>query len=728
MKNFRLFGEWLTLLGVTILLVYVAWQRDWVDRLDFALLDMVSEQRLDAPSEDIVVVEIDDRAVSQIGNWPWDRERHAELLNQLSQYEPDTVIVDVLFVDPSDAESDYSLAREVGAAGNIVLAHTFAQQTGGVDDLAPVWPIPELTAAARDVGHVAVRPDSDGIVRRFALDLVIAGESYPHLSLVALKGAQLNGGTSRTDLTDLPNEPIIPMLAPGAYRSISAVDVMRGQVPREFLQDKIVLIGATAQGLGDRYAVPDHAGRIMTGVEIQANVLSALSQGLVIDEASASWAGGVMFASIILLFIGFWQLPPQWGLRVSLVLIATLIGLSAVMIINGLWLPVFPAILGILLAYPLWGWRRLTAVSSFLEAEARILMARPGANEPQSQSGFDMVAQQVSLMRGLIGATRERLAFLRRTLSASPDPMMVFDGEGRAVLMNERAESLFGLKADWNGLTLNELLAAKKAHRDPVKQEIQTADGRIFLVASSGVELEEQGKIVSLRDITYMREAEQQRSEMLEFLSHDMRSPQAAIVGLVGLPAKGMPIEERLERIEQQARRTLKLTDDFVQIARLEYEGIEPEETDLSALLHEALDRAYPLATRKSISLDAEIPADPLFCEVDPYSFSRAIDNLVGNALKFSPEGRSITMALSRDAQNGIVITVSDEGPGLPPERVENTFARFGSRESDAGPSAGLGLAYVKKVVDEHDGEIAVRTKEGEGTAFEITLPEAREC
>lgn len=724
MKSFRLFGEWITLLGVTILLVFIAWQRDWVERVDFSLLDLVSQQRLSEPSQDIVLVEIDDRALSAVGNWPWDRARHAELVRQLSTYDPQTIVIDILFVDPGDPESDGALAEAVAEAGNVVLAHTFAAQAGGVDDLAPVLPIPELAQTAEDVGHVAVRPDSDGIVRRFALKLNVGGESYRHMSRVAFDLAKPDAAQDARP----SGEPIIAMHGPGAFRSISAVDLLSAQVPREFLEGKIVLIGATAQGLGDRYAVPNHAGRIMTGVEIQANVISALLQDRTIREGSPTWTGALMFGTIILLFIGFWQLPPQWGLRVSLVLIAALILISGLLIMNGTWLPVFPAILGILLAYPLWGWRRLSAVSSFLETEARELMARPGSHVPQNQSGFDMVAQQVSLVRGLIGATRERLAFLRRTLSASPDPMMVFDEQGKAVLMNERAESLFGTESAWTGLALSEILAQSKATRDATKQEIQTVDGRVFLVASSSVELEEQGKIVTLRDISYMREAEAQRREMLEFLSHDMRSPQAAIVGLVGLPTNSMPIDERLERIEAQARRTLKLTDDFVQIARLEYEGIQPEETDLSALLYEALDRAYPLAQRKAISLAADIPTDPLFCLVDPYSFSRAIDNLVGNALKFSTGGKSITLGLSRDEHSGIVVTVSDEGPGLPPERVENTFARFGARETAAGPSAGLGLAYVKKVVDEHNGTIAVRTEDNIGTTFAITLPADRAC
>ncbi|MEL7190189.1 MAG: CHASE2 domain-containing protein [Pseudomonadota bacterium] len=708
------------MLAATLALVLAAWHQNWTARVDAALLDFASYVSLAEPNPDIVVVGIDDRSVSEIGNWPWDRERHADLIDQLASYQPDLIIFDVLFVDPGDPESDARLAQSIADAGNVVLPHSVSRVPNTEDETEPLMPLREFAAGAREIGHVFVSPDSDGIVRRFDFELDTSRGTHNHL----VKMAFLTLGGDGGHLPEAGTDPIAPMHQPGSFRDPSAVDIISGATPAAMLEGKIVLIGATAQGLGDRYAVSNYAGGIKTGVEMQASLLSGLMGDELITQVSAPISITVPVATIIVLFLVFWQFPPSWTLRASLGLIALLVACSFVLVVAAnLWLPVFPAILGILLAYPVWGWRRLTSVSRFLQVEAEAMGGINPERDPAHGRGFDPIAKQVSQVRGLIGETRERLSFLRRVLSGSPDPMLVFDADGGLILMNRRAETVFGDEVECTGKTLNELRDEQGAVLESDKQEIAFPDHRVFLLASSESEMTDGGQIVSLRDISTIRKNEQQRREMLEFLSHDMRSPQAAIVGLVGSSGQTLPQEERLARIEKQARRTLKLTDDFVQIARLEYEGVEPQETDLGALLHEAVDRAYTAAKRGKISFETQIPDEPEFCEVDPSSMSRAIDNLIGNAIKFSPEGEAVSVSLQRIDNNSILIEVADNGPGLPAERVKDTFARFGARDTEAGPSAGLGLAYVKRVIDEHSAHIDVETRKETGTRFQITLP-----
>ncbi|MDJ0643381.1 MAG: CHASE2 domain-containing protein [Erythrobacter sp.] len=720
MKNFRLFGEWCVLLAATLVLVMVAWHQQWTHRLDASMLDLASDMRLGEPSDEIVLIEIDDRSLTEIGNWPWDRDRHADLIEQLQAYQPKLIVFDILFIEPTSSESDGRLAKAIVDAGNVALPHTFAPAPGYSAELQPVLPLEGLRRGASDIGHVLVSPDPDGAVRRFALEYETSGGSYDHLA----KAVFLAAGSAPEVLPASESDPIVPMHSGGSFRTFSASDIVEGRAEADFIGNKIVLVGATAQGLGDRYAVSFHAGRIMTGVEIQANLLSAMLQGDLVYEVDAPIAASVLILSIVLLFLVFWQLPPKWTLRVSIGLIAVLgLASAALVVVLGRWIPVFPAIVGILVAYPVWGWRRLSSVSRFLDTEARAL--NRGKDEPDADgaTGFDPIARQVSLVRGLIGETRERLSFLRSILTASPDPMLVFDADGALVLMNDRAEEVFGSEASRAGLNFAQLLAGMRTVAHAHEQELQLPDGRSFLIASADIGLKEGGTIVSLRDITSLRSSERQRREMLEFLSHDMRSPQAAIVGLVGAAGQSLPETERLSRIEKQARRTLKLTDDFVQIARLEYEGVKPQETDLGALLHEAMDRAYPIAKRKRIAFEAAIPEEPEFCEIDPSSISRAIDNLIGNAIKFSPEGMKVGVTLERTVEGGLTIEVYDNGPGLPEERQKDTFARFGARNTEAGPSAGLGLAYVKRAIDEHGGDISVCSSAEKGTRFVITLP-----
>jgi len=719
-SNFRLFGEWSVLFLVSALLVVVSLQNQWTQRIDAIVLDLATEWRAGPADERIILVEIDDRSLSEFGNWPWDRSRHALLVESLTASGPQAIVFDILFLEPIESTSDQALASAIAQAGNTVLPHTFATQTGTVDEIVPVLPIDTFAAASAGLGHVAVAPDPDGIVRRFSPVIETEDGIWPHL--VATTATLADGPPVLTDGTI--EAPISTMRPAGAFRSLSAADVIAGRIPAEFIAGKIVLVGATGQGLGDRYSVPEYAGRVMPGVEIQANFLSASLNDELLRPARLQYVGVGLILAIALVFVGLWKLAPAWALRVCVTIAIALLAFSIIAAaFGGVWVPVAPAVLSILIAYPLWGWRRLSSVSRFLEDEATKMAGVHEIVEKSEGSGFDTVARQVIQVKSLIGETSERLVFFRQLISASPDPILVFDGDGALSLMNPRGEDIFGDLSSSQGLSMTEIVAEQRAVLDHEKDELTLNDGRVFLVARSDVGLGKNNRILALRDISAMRETEAQRAEMLEFLSHDMRSPQVAIIGLAGGNGGAHDSAERLGRIEKQARRTLKLTEDFVQIARLDYEGVSREETDISALLHEALDRAYPHAKRKHVKLEATVPEEPEFCFVDPFALSRAIDNLLGNAIKFSANGKAVQLCLARDDERSITIRVTDQGPGLPAERRSNTFARFGAHDSQAGPSAGLGLAFVKKVVDQHDGNIEVASEEGVGSSFTIVLP-----
>ena len=262
---------------------------------------------------------------------------------------------------------------------------------------------------------------------------------------------------------------------------------------------------------------------------------------------------------------------------------------------------------------------------------------------------------------------------------------------------------------------------------DHAAAELVLADGRTFLVASQQFEMQNREgswEIVALRDVTEAREREQEWREMLEFLSHDMRTPQVAIIGLADR-AESAPGPDGIgRRIRLQAEKTLKLADDFVQLARLNEAEIEREDTDLAALSEEASDAAYSQARRKHIKVTCDYsPDEDYVVSADPSLIARLLDNLVGNAVKYSPEGSEVQIALETIGTDIVGITVSDSGPGLPPERKATPFERFGSRAKPQTASAGLGLSFVKRVVDRHSGTISVDSQPGGGTRFRITLP-----
>ncbi len=718
----RLFIEWFVLLSAAVALAFLAARGDVANRVDASLLDRAAALARPEVSSDIVIVAFDDASLERIGPFPWPRSRHAQLLDRLAQAQSGPVLYDVLFLEPSAAEQDAALAAALARHGQVVLPMTFAPRPNAVSGTVATLPISEFAEGAAALGHVALTPDADGVLRRFDLAVEAGGETYPHF---AIAGLQLIDQAYSPPVSE---RPVLSFHPAGAYPVMSAADVIAGSVPPEFLRSKVVLVGATAQGTGDRYAVGAGSVAVMPGVETQANLFDALRHGGLVRDLPPIWSGLLAALALLVQFLVFWKLSPRSGLVATLVIsAATLVLALALLLLAKLWLAPGVALLAVLLAYPLWSWRRLTSVSAYLEEEAAFLLPQ-GGNRADGE-GFDQIARQVARMHRLVGHVSRSFAFLRRVIEAAPDAILVRDPAGDVMLANNIAQGLFPQWQEDRPVSLDALLAGEGAVHHGEASEIGFPDGRTYLVArASFVDVTEgSGEIMALRDVTDARRREEERREMLEFLSHDMRTPQVAIIGLSGRLAKDEQPAQIAGRIRVQAERTLKLADDFVQIARLEETEPEFEDCDLVAVVEEACDRAYSAARARQITVIPQLPEDLLFAQVDASLVARLLDNLVGNAIKFAPEGSTVTIALEEPSPEVVRLTVQDEGPGLPPERCADPFARFGAHENKAGPSVGLGLTFVKRVVDKHGGSIKVEQGVEMGTRFVIELPQQRD-
>lgn len=730
MTSARLRLEWailllLAIVGASMLNVSAA-----TYRIDNQILDTATALNRPAAQSDIVVIAIDDRSLREEGSWPWSRATHARLVDRLSDYGARLVVLDVLFIEPSDAEADDALAKAIRANGRVVLPHTFGPRPNTEAGEEAILPLSELANAALGVGHVMVQTDADGVLRRFDLEYALDGKVYPHLAITALRAL---GRTAPTGLREAA--PVVPFQPHASFPQLPASSVIDGSAPAGFLRDKIVLVGATAQGMGDRYSVAagDFGSNVglMPGVEAQANLLSALMQDAVIQPVDRVWHDGLAVVLLLLLFLAFWHLSPRYVLICALGLIGVLLALSVGLLAGArLWLAPASIVVMIMLAYPLWSWRRLSHASRYLDREAARLTG--GAAVPGANTGLDYVTQQIEQLRGLIRTVHNSLSFLRRVIETAPDAIIVLDRKEAVQMLNARAAELFPDWEELEGATFGEFLWFSKVQLMREGTEMKTSDGRTFLIARADLgesdETGDTGSIIALRDVTDLRKLDDERQQMLEFLSHDMRTPQVAIVGLTRrAPAPGETVDpETFHRIRRQAERTLKLADDFVQLARLESPNLQVEDADIAALVEEACDRAYVLTAAKSITLVQNVPEEPCFAEVDPSLIARMVDNLIGNAVKYSPEGSEVSVTLAAVSDDVVELTVADNGPGLPEARQAQPFARFGARSTGEGPSAGLGLALVKKVVDAHRGAIAVHSVAGKGTSFRITIPVVR--
>jgi two-component system, sensor histidine kinase and response regulator len=221
--------------------------------------------------------------------------------------------------------------------------------------------------------------------------------------------------------------------------------------------------------------------------------------------------------------------------------------------------------------------------------------------------------------------------------------------------------------------------------------------------------------------------ATRHRDEVLAAVSHDLKNPLGTIYTSAALLLE-LPLDEdqrtrQIQIIRRTAERMNRLIQDLLDASRMEagrfVVDMTPERA--ASLVAEALEMLEPIASARSVRIDADDLADDALVLADRGGVLRVLSNLVGNALRFTPEGGAVTIASARDG-DAIRFSVIDQGPGIPAEHLPRIFDRFWQAQR-RGEGAGLGLAIAKGIVEAHGGRIWAETEEGGGARFHFTLP-----
>lgn len=734
----RLFAEWCVVaLLATLSVVFVAMD-DTAVRLDNIFYDQALRHDQRPSPDNILIVAIDDRSLHDIGPWPWPRHIHAGMLDRLAAARPRAVGFDVLFTEPTP--DDAVLAAAIGKARTFLPLSIVVPGSNGAPFDA-VMPVGALAKAAAAIGHVNIGFDGDRVIRH--VDLEEGGGRRHWLQLAAMMaGVPLRQIANPSDPGLWQKRPVlIPYGGPaGHIRTISFVDVLRGRVPPELLRDHYVLIGAIADGMGDSYPTPTSgATSQMAGVEIQAHLLDGLLSGEIVTPASRAAILAVSIGALWILLAGFlWLSPRRNGQLLLLLIVAVAIGSYALLRAGHIWLPPAPALLGLLIVYPLWGWRRLQAISSYMIDELQRLDEERD-NFPQARGRPVIrreVTQQASLLRQAIGRLRDLRRFLSDAIGNLPDAVFVTDIDGHILLINQKGDRLAerlsadaGIGADIRGLLGHfrgadgaSAVAHFGAGAEQGRAEVVSDDGGSFdlrFVAQSDASDQRVGWIIRIVDVSRLRQAERHREEALQLLSHDMRAPQSAILAM--LKGDGGPIAPDIAaRIASQARHTLALADDFVQLARAEAKPADYRAVDLCDIVIDAADALWPEAGARKVSIATEGCDDPQILHGDRQLLTRAVMNLIGNAVKYSDSGGSVRCVLSATHAGHVRLVVADKGIGMTEQQRAGLFRRFQQGPRDG---IGLGLALVETVVQRHGGTVACDSSPGAGTSFTIDLP-----
>jgi two-component system phosphate regulon sensor histidine kinase PhoR len=276
--------------------------------------------------------------------------------------------------------------------------------------------------------------------------------------------------------------------------------------------------------------------------------------------------------------------------------------------------------------------------------------------------------------------------------------------------------------------SLRDLLSQPMEEGTALTDEIQAPNNRTFSASVSL--LTGGGRVVTLRDITYLKELDQMKSDFVNTVSHDLRSPLTYIrgyttmipmVGQVNAKQQGF-VDKILNGIDQMT----ELIDDLLDIGKIEAGvGIEIERCWLPGLVQAVVDDLGMRAQQEGINLVASLPANLPPTMADRTLIRQAIKNLVDNAIKYTPSPGRVEVSL-RNHGRALVVTVRDNGIGIAPEhqhRLFEKFYRIKRRDTVHIKGTGLGLAIVKSIADRHKGRVWVESKLDEGSAFHFAIP-----
>jgi PAS domain S-box-containing protein len=317
------------------------------------------------------------------------------------------------------------------------------------------------------------------------------------------------------------------------------------------------------------------------------------------------------------------------------------------------------------------------------------------------------------------------------------DCVMILDLEDRIMLMNPAMCRSFGLdetntigKPVLDVMTHPDLraLLARTDHNDPLQyHEVSFADGRVGNAQLTVIH--DVGRALTMQDITYLKEADRIRSEFVHTVSHDLRSPLTSVIGYTELVERAGVLNDLqhdfLHRIQDSVKQITGLINDLLDIGSLEA-GLDTrrEFVQLDGILRYTLDMLQGQIKSKHLTVTTEIsPALPAL-RANPIRLRQVMDNVVGNAIKYSFPNGEIRISIHSE-DNQLILKVTDAGPGIPVADQPRIFDKFyrASNITNAVEGSGLGLAIVKTIVESHQGRIWVESVEGKGSSFFVVLP-----
>ncbi len=333
---------------------------------------------------------------------------------------------------------------------------------------------------------------------------------------------------------------------------------------------------------------------------------------------------------------------------------------------------------------------------------------------------------------------RQRLAAI---LASTPDPVLVTDYASRLLLANPAAWQTLGAAVGTgegkpieqliNQKSLLEILQTNSA--DKLSAEVVTPTGQVYLATASPVVADGRlvGRVCILRDITHFKELDTMKTEFVNTVSHDLRSPLTLMRGYATMLDMVGSLNDQqqgyVQKIVIGVENMSRLVNNLLDLGRIEVGvGLQLERVSLSTLVEQATGSLQMQAAEKNITLTVNSQGlETAQIEADAALLQQAMYNLVENALKYTPKDGQVKVQASVE-KNLFGFEVADNGIGIAPEDQERLFEKFyrgSQREAREQKGSGLGLAIVKSIAERHGGKVSLKSAVGKGSTFKLIVP-----
>ena len=364
---------------------------------------------------------------------------------------------------------------------------------------------------------------------------------------------------------------------------------------------------------------------------------------------------------------------------------------------------------------------------------------------------FNRISRRIEEEQAVTETERRKLATI---IESMMDGIITTDNNGRIILINTSAEDMLGGRDDEIFIGKDVLKILDITEYESIEEILEAEDSLLVNASNDSDELllraeiskiekedkedltqmstELEGYIIVLYDVTDQERQEKERREFVSTVSHELRTPLTTMNSYIEALEDGVLEDKELapqfiDTIHKETTRMIRMVNELMQLGKMDIkeEHYEKEFIDINKMLEQITDR-FAL-THPEKNFIKHISKTPIFVEGDQDKLTQVFDNIVNNAIKYSPNGKNITIRVRQNYHhNRVSISIKDEGVGIPLVHIDKIFNRFyrvdKSRQRSMG-GTGLGLALAKTIVEAHKGRIWAQSREGYGSIIFVTLP-----